>query len=126
MDGDSPYGVGYDSQTEWNLTDACGSSDAGLDANEVFGTFVADYSGNNWPYPTAGYGNLGTSYVTDMLIATDPPASTPAAEYPQSPLGTTAVRHNPWLFYVGSVTSSSGVLVHTDTQQNYQDHGRHQ
>lgn len=123
-DGDSALGVGYDSQTEWNMTDSCGNSDAGLDVNEVFGTFVADYSGNNWPYPSETSFNDTTSYVTDSLIATNPPASTPPAEYPQS--GTTKVRHNVWNFYVGSLTYGSGLLIYSDTQQNYQDHGRHQ
>jgi hypothetical protein len=125
-DSDSPYGVGYDSMTAWNLTDSCDNSDAGLDVNEVFGTFSDDYSGTNWPTPMQTSGNEATSTVTDSLIATQEGGLVPSPEYPQVPLGTTKVRHNPWTLYVGSTSFGSGVGVLTDTQQNYQDHGRHQ
>jgi hypothetical protein len=125
-DADSPFGTGYESATAWNLTDSCGYSDAGLDVNEVFGTFTNDYSGANWTQPTPSYANEPTSTVTDYMIATYAAGQVPPAEDPQTPLGSTKVRHNPRTIYVGSITFGSGVAVLTDTQQNYQDHGRHQ
>jgi hypothetical protein len=126
-DGDSPYGLGYESTTEWKLGDSCGNSDPGLDFNENFGTFVTDYTGQNWPQPFASYSNSGSNaFVIDSMIATQEGGYVPSPEYPQVPLGTVKVRHNPWLCYVGSITIGSGLLTYTDTQQNYQDHGRHQ
>jgi len=122
----SRFGVGYDSKTEWQMTDSCGNADAGLDVNEVFGTFITDYTGQNWSTPFESSANQPTSYIMDSMIGTQEGGYVPAPEYPQTPLGTTKVRHNPWLFYVGSLTIGSGLLIHTDTQQNYQDHGRHQ
>jgi MacB-like periplasmic core domain len=126
---------GWQSNTTWGLTDACGNSDNYLDFNEGFGTISVDYSGENWSDPSPSTANSGSSAIAvDMMSATGPDLS-PQAENPQSPLGSTAVYHNPWLFYVGSPTlctgspgseSCTGLLMFTDTQQRYLDHGRHQ
>jgi hypothetical protein len=125
---DADYtGSGYISTTKWNLTDSCGSSDAGLDANEVFGMFTDDYAGNNWQHGSQSAGNQSTSTITDQQsVFQNGNNTTPPAENPQSPLTTTRVFHNPWTLYVGSLTFGSGVAVRADTQQNYQDHARHQ
>jgi hypothetical protein len=133
---DSAYGGdGWESSTTWVIQDACGDSDNYLDFNEGFGSIVSDYSGQNWSGPSPSTNNSGSSSMaTDMLIASGALLS-PASENPQSPLGSTKVYHNPWLFYVGTPTlctgspgseSCSGLLMYTDTQQRYLDHGRHQ
>lgn len=118
--------AGYTSATAWNLTDSCGYSDPGLDVNEVFGTFVDDYSGENWPEPFPGATNEPTYTVTDYQTASYPTCPYPPAEDPGSPPSGPAVRHNPWSAYVGTTTHGSGVFILADTQQNYQDHARHQ
>jgi hypothetical protein len=123
---DSALGFsGYVSRTAWNLTDSCGSSDAGLDGNEVFGTFVSDYAGNNWGHPTATSEYWSTSLWYDDIGASG--WTTPLAEPPQMPLTNVKVFHDtPWRLFAGSQSFGTGVVIRSDTQQFYQDHGRHQ
>lgn len=121
----SPYAGAYESEYEWNLTDSCGNSDAGLDQNEEFGTWTNDYAGTDWFHPNPQGAYDSTSILVDYIGASG--NSAPPAEAPQSPLTTVKVFHNtPWLLSVGTQTSGSGVQVHSDLQQWYQDHGRHQ
>lgn len=114
----------YLSTTAWNLTDTCGSSDAGLDLNETFGTWTNDYVGNTWGLPTAGSTYRPNSTLYDYM---SPGCCTPVPQPPQSPLGSTKVFHDyPYTLWVGTQTFGHGVSVLVDTQQFYQDHGRHQ
>jgi hypothetical protein len=120
--------VGYVSTTSWNLTDSCGNSDAGLDVNESFGTWTND-TANNWPLPSVGNAYYPGSVISDFLAAYGAisNSSSPPVQNPQSPLGSTKIRHDyPWVLRVFSLTSGNGVTVRTDTQQSYQDHGRHE
>lgn len=120
--------VGYMTTTSWNLTDSCGNSDGGLDVNESFGTFSND-TANNWGRPTIGNGYYPGSVLSDYLGESAPTNnnSSPQLQNPQSPLGSTKIYHDyPWVLRVFSLTSGNGVTVRTDTQQWYQDHGRHQ
>ncbi len=122
---DVSVGNGYLSTTAWNVTDLCGYSTAGFDVNEAFGTFYDDYYGHNWGYPSLGSTYETTSVVSDYIGNRG--WTVPMAEPPQSPLTSTKVFHDtPWMLYVFSQTSGSGVSVRSDTQQIYQDHGRHQ
>jgi hypothetical protein len=117
---------GYISNYVWNLTDSCGYSDPSLDGHETFGTFYTDYTGTDWPFPTA----QSHTYRPDSLWYDAINAfgqNIPLSEAPQSPLTSTKVLHDtPWSYLVGTQTQGSGVVVQTDTQQFYQDHGRHQ
>jgi hypothetical protein len=116
---------GYQTTYDWNLTDTCGNSDPGLDANEAFGAWTDVYVGNAWGYPTGGSDNFPTSTVSDVLRAGY--KTTPPSTNPQSPLSTEAVEYDfPWDLFVGSLTSGSGVVVHSDYQVFFVDHGRHQ
>jgi len=119
----APYG--YQSVTSWNLTDTCGSSDAGLDGHEAFGSFSDDYAGNSWGHPTPNGLYNSTSHWADTIG--NAYEVTPPSIVPQSPLGSTAIFHSPWSLWVGSqALGSFGVSVRSDTAQVYQDHGRHQ
>jgi hypothetical protein len=94
-DSHSPFGVGYESKTAWKMIDSCGNTDGELDVSEVFGAFITDYTGQNWPQPFESSYNTGQtgSLVIDNLIATQEGTYVPSPEYPQTPtLGaTTAV-----------------------------------
>jgi hypothetical protein len=119
---------GYASTYQWSLFDLCGNGLQGLDVNETFGSWTVDYpGGTDWPYPpTADSGYQPSFNFPDTIGASTPPSSNPPAENPQSPLGTTAVIHDyPWNYFVGSTTFGVGVVIHSDTQQWYQDHGTH-
>jgi hypothetical protein len=121
---DAAWNTGFVSTTGWNLTDTCGYSDAGLDGNETFGTWTND-TANNWSLPTATATYNASSNWYDQLGAYG--FTTPPPENPQSPLTNVKVMHDyPWNLWVGSQTFGSGVSVRADTQQFYQDHGRHQ
>jgi hypothetical protein len=124
---DGKLGSGYQSTYMWNLTDTCNQSDSGLDGNETFGTFTPDYTDpkENWGTPAAAHtyesGSIWPDYLSAYGFTVPPP------ENPQSPLTGTKVLHDyPWTLFVGSQTFGSGVPVDVDTQQYYQDHGRHQ
>lgn len=120
--------VGYITTTSWNVTDSCGNSDGGLDVNESFGTFSND-TANNWARPSIGNSYYPGSVISDFLgeFAATINSSSPQIQNPQSPLGSTRIFHDfPWVLRVFSQTSGNGVTVRTDTQQWYQDHGRHQ
>jgi hypothetical protein len=123
-------GAGYKSTYQWVLTDTCGAQDAGLDGNETFGVWTDGYftstggTHNRWPLPplTATYRSNAIWYDTIGATGT----STPSSKTPQSPLTSVKVMHDtPWTLFVGTQTFGSGVVVHIDTQQWYQDHGRH-
>jgi hypothetical protein len=119
---------GYKSNYAWSLTDTCGSLIGGLDANEVFGTWTDDYYNstgqhNNWGVPTAVPSYSPDSTYTDTIGASYP-ATAPPPEYAGN--GDVAVMHDyPWTFMFGSQSYGAGVAVLSDTQQWYQDHGRH-
>jgi hypothetical protein len=120
--------VGYVTTTSWNLTDSCGNSDGGLDINESFGLFTAD-TVSNWPLPAVGNSYYPGSVINDYLFADGPTSnsSSPQVQNPQIPLGSTKIYHDyPWVLRAFSQTSGNGVTVRTDTQQWYEDHGRHQ
>jgi hypothetical protein len=120
-----PGWVGWQSFYQWTLTDLCGNVMSGTDVNETFGTFSSDYVGENWGLPTATRGYNASANYTDSLGATGT-GYTPTIQSPQNPLGTTRVYHDmPWHDYVFSLTFGSGVSIHTDTQQWWQDHGTH-
>jgi hypothetical protein len=120
-----PGWIGWKSVYQWTLKDLYGNVLSGTDVNETFGTWTYDYAGTNWPLPTPTAGYNPTSNCTDTLSATGT-GYTPPMQNPQTPLGTTAVYHDtPWHFYVFSTTSGSGVSIHSDTQQFWQDHGTH-
>jgi len=125
---DRTYNVGNLSEYDWNLTDSCGYSDAGLDQNEAFGTWTYDYSGEDWPLPSLGPTYDSSSILYDFTGNGGINSGTiPTPEPPQTPLTTTKVFEDaPWRLFVGSQTSTAGVQVHSDTQVWYQDHGRHQ
>ncbi len=116
---------GWLTTTAWNLTDSCSYSDPGLDGNETFGTWTYDYAGSNWGLPTRGSTYRPDSTWYDYLGATG--WTIPLAEPPQSPLTSTKVFHDyPWTLWIATQAFGSGVSVRVDTQQFYQDHGRHQ
>jgi hypothetical protein len=111
---------GYISTYSWSLTDSCGYSDAGLDGNEVFGSFVNDTS-NDWSIGGANAIYNPTNIWQDQI---GHQGGTPSAQNPGS--GTTKIRHDyPWTLYVGSQTHGSGTPIRADTQQWWRDHGSH-
>jgi hypothetical protein len=119
---------GYQSTYSWSLTDTCGYQAAGLDANEVFGTWTDDYYNstgqhNNWGQPIAVPSYSANNIYTDTIGASYP-ATTPPPQWAGN--GNVAVMHDsPWTFNFGSQNYGAGVAVLSDTQQWYQDHGRH-
>jgi hypothetical protein len=125
---DAPYLTGNKSTTYWALTDTCGSADAGLDGNELIGTMTDDYflstgRHNNWAIPQGNSTYNASNVWGDAIGAYG--YTTPPPEAPQNPLTTVAVQHDPWTLFVGTKTTGSGKAVRADTQQFYQDHGRH-
>ena len=127
---DAANGPGYATYYQWTLTDTCGNQDPGLDQNETFGSWTDDYFAstqihNNWPWPPSPVArNEPDATCYDTLSAYG--YTTPAPENPQSPLSSVAVEHDyPWTYFVGSLSFGAGIAVHADTQQWYQDHGRH-
>lgn len=118
-----PEGIaGFQSYWAWDIVDSCGFLDGGIDANEAFGTFVDDIA-NDW-ISSAPNGIYLTGHSVGDMIAHA--GGTPAAEAPQSPLATTAIRHDsPWAVRVGSQSIGSGTPVRVDTQQWWIDHGSH-
>ena len=126
---DAAASGGFLTTYAWALTDTCGSPDAGLDGNEQFGTWTDDYfnstgTHNDWPTPSATNGYSPTNIWRDQIGLSY--GSTPPSLAPQSPLTTVTVMHDtPWTAFIGSQTFGSGLAVYADTQQFYQDHGRH-
>ena len=119
---------GYESVYVWNLTDSCGNTDAGLDEHEEFGTWTTDYSGTDWPHPTAFSGYVSSYQIYDYITkGPNAPGTIPTPLAPQSPISTVKVfEDSPWRYFVASLTTGYGVQVHSDTQIWYEDHGRHQ
>jgi hypothetical protein len=128
-------GNGYDSQYVWNATDVCGSEVYGLDGNESYGSWTDDY------YLTQGYYNTWnlpgvltpnpyyfSSYLwADDIKAQAAGANDPNTTHPQSPLQYIYVEDNyPWTLHAFSQTIGAGLLIHSDDQQWYIDHGEHQ
>ncbi len=122
-----PFGlVGWQSVYSWTLRDSCGNGLQGLDVNETFGTFATDYAGSNWGRPSQMATYIAGFNFGDLLAHAGDSSNIPVPQIPQSPLGNTPVYHDtPWKFYAGTLTFGSGVVVHTDTQQWWQDHGAH-
>jgi hypothetical protein len=115
-----PYG--YQSKTGWTVQDLCGETMQQFDANELLGNFTNDVA-NNWTRPVAMNGAQDVVVVDTQGEALQ---AVPASEEPQSSLTNTKVYNDlPWTLSVFSLNSGSGVNVHEDTQQFYQDHGRH-
>lgn len=120
---DSPWNSGYKSITTWALTDTCGNPNSGLDVNEQFGFWTNDV-GNNWPLPSATSEYYSNNMLQDTLGAWG--TFSPPTSNPQNPLSAAKVMHDyPWNYFVGTQTFGKGVVVHSDTQQFYIDHGRH-
>lgn len=121
-----PGYVGFQSFYQWTLTDLCSDRMSGTDENELFGTWTPDYTDENWGIPMPGHGYNSSANYTDLLGASGTGAWVPLMQVPQTPLGSTKVYHDtPWNFYVFSTNFGSGVVIHTDTQQFFQDHGTH-
>ncbi len=118
---------GWQSLYSWTLKDLCSNPLRGLDVNETFGYWTIDYPfGTNWPFPPATSGYQPSYNFTDTLGESTSSNATPPAEYSPGGFGSTAVYHNyPWDYFVGSTTFGDGVVVHSDTQQWYQDHATH-
>jgi hypothetical protein len=103
----------------------------GTDANETFGTFYTDYTGNpgtTWGYvsrtgPGTQAYNATANYV-DTLGVSGPANAIPVPQCCGG--GNTLVWHDlPWNYWVFSQAYGSGVSIHSDSQQYYQDHGTH-
>ena len=120
---------GYQSLYSWSLFDLCSNALQGLDVNETFGNWSIDYTypqRTNWPFPRAGSYYFPSYSFNDVLGASGPSNAVPPPQNPQQPLGTIAVYHDtPWYYFAGSQSFGSGVPIHVDTQQYYQDHGTH-
>jgi len=130
---DQAQSNGYVSPYTWNLTDSCGGSDFGLDWYEQFGTWATEYTGTDWPHPSAsssappkGAPNPSSVFEDDIGNLGVNSGTIPPPEPPQQPLTMVMVFDDtPWQLFVGSYTPLQGVSVHSDRQQWYQDHGRH-
>lgn len=130
--GTNNPGSGYISTYQWDLRDTCGFVDSGLDQNETFGTWTQDYGGTiDWFHPNPDHLTDMSYVVVDTVDKNG--GNTPVSTWPgpmQIPpiaLSSTTVFHNtPWNLLVGSLTSGTGIVVHSDLQQWYTDHGRHQ
>ena len=121
-----PGASGYLSSYSWYVKDLCGNGLQGFDVNETFGTWTNDYANQNWVLPTANGTYISGFLVGDTVGHAGDQTNVPVTQVPQTPLGTTKVRHDaPWNLWVGSQTFGWGVAVHTDTQQWWRDHGTH-
>jgi hypothetical protein len=107
---DSAAGAnGYQSLYSWLLYDTCGYTDYALDDNENFGTWINDYAGNSWGNPTPGSTYQPSAYQYDYMGAGG--QVTPPSTNPQTPLGSTKVKHASWTYKVGTQTFGSGIAV---------------
>jgi hypothetical protein len=116
---------GYKSQAIYTALSFFGVTLNNIGVNETFGTQVDDFSGNNWPPNTPGGLTIPSSNTFADTICAVGPTLTPAPLTPQTPLSSEKIVHSAQSWFVGSVTSGTGVEVQTDTQQYYIDHGRH-
>src|ERR1700732_554214 len=86
--------------------------------------FLATGHHNAWSLPVATGTYRADAFWYDTIGATG--QTTPLSAVPGDPLSTVKVMHNyPWILYVGTQTFGAGLNVHSDTQQFYVDHGRH-
>jgi hypothetical protein len=127
---DNLDGPGYQTIYQWTLTDTCGNQDTGLDQHEEFGSWTDDYYAstgvhNNWGQPAPIARETPDASCYDSIGAYG--FTTPVPTNPGSTLsGVTVMHDTSWRYVVGSLSQGQAITVHSDTQQWYLDHGRHQ
>ncbi len=114
---------GYQSLPLYRVTSFFGVQISNIGINENFTSEADDYIGNTWPNFVAinGITPDGTFYDNICAWAQIIPLSLP----PATPLGSVKIDHASQSFFVGSLTSASGVQIQSDILQRYQDHGLH-
>jgi len=132
---DSTYLDGYLSRINYISTDACGYALPSISLNEQFGGWNYNNGTYNWNHPVACYNPITGStqcqsgYAgwvwSDLIFHSNCAGCTPPLTNPQNPLSTTGVDYASQTWRLGSTTIGVGVIVQTDTQQRYVDHGRH-
>jgi hypothetical protein len=74
---------------------------------------------------TAGY-NANSTFMDTLGTAATNGTLNPNPQIPAMPLGSVSVIYDyPWHFYVGSQTFGTGTVIHSDTEEFWQDHGTH-
>ena len=118
---------GYKTQALYTAQSFLGVTIINIGVNESLGPFSDDYSGNNWPGATAKGLPVGaTGGFADTMCVVDPNQKlSPRTLTPRNPLGSEMINHSAQSWFVGSLTPGSGIQVQSDTEQFYEDHGRH-
>ncbi len=108
---------GYNSKWFYQIVDTCGNPMGYVTQHEAFPSgFTYDYAGSHWGLPTANSWSAGSTGLWADTIS-EQGATTPTSIGPKTPLGTVLVYHGSQQIYVDPV------LVTTDSQAHYQDHG---
>ena len=125
----TPGTYGWLSLIPYNALSMFGQLITNLGVNETLLSATPSYQGENWPLATASGFQIPSSgqFEDDLCTVTTPPAPTltPPALVPQSTLTNVLVYTRPQIWRIGSLTVGSATEVQTDTQQYFQDHGRH-
>jgi len=114
--------LGFQTLIPYNMMSRFGKLITNIDMNESFGTWSTDYIGNTWVAPLPGSFTSDNGFFVDHMCVQ---GWFPPAMIPQSPLSTTGIQHATQSWFVGSLTSGSGVQVQTNTHQRFIDHGEH-
>ncbi len=124
-------GSGWQSIIYYQTLTLCALSGpmTGCDLNETFGSWIQDYTGENWPPPTPTPGSAGSNGLWyDWMYFTNSGSTPP----PQNPTwncfphcGTTKVQHATQTFRVGTQALGQGYAEQQDAHQRFLDHGEH-
>lgn len=124
-DTNAPDGIdGYMSHVPYRMLSFFGVQISNVGINESFGARTDVYLGNNWPNGAAGGVVSPSGTFLDKLCAVGS-SLTPSTLAPQSPLTSTQIYYRYQLWYVGSVTPGSGIMVQNNNLILYRDHGVH-
>jgi hypothetical protein len=109
---------GYNSVWCYQIVDTCGNPMGYVTQHEAFPSgFTYDYAGSHWGFPTANSWSAGNTGLWEDSIGQSG-ATNPTSINPKTPtLGTVLVYHGNQQIYVDPV------VVTTDSQAHYQDHG---
>jgi hypothetical protein len=123
--------AGWQSIIYYQTMSLCSSSGAmtSYDLNESFGSWTADYAGENWTPATPISGSAGTNglwydWLWYTITSSTPPPQSPTWNcFPHC--GTTKVQHAAQTFRAGTPTTGQGYAIQQNTHQRFLDHGEH-
>ena len=115
--------TGYQSLPVYTIKSFTGVYISNIGINEVLGSLVSDYAGNNWPAGAEGSQINPGQFYDNICVIVPAPTYTPPSSVPQSPLSSTKIYHRSQAWYAGYTANGEGVSVQNDTLQLFIDHG---